>query len=217
MNPIEIVIVEDHLLVRQGLHLILQHEPDFLIVAETGNGIEAVQLVEKWQPAVLLLDLMLPGLNGLEVVRQVKKSSENTQIVILSGYTHEAYILEALKYGANAYVIKESSAIELKNAIYAVLAGQRFFSPPLSIEKIEAYAMKTRGGTLDPYETLTTREREVLHLSAAGNSVPEIAVLLSIGTRTVETHRVNLMRKLNLKTQAELIHYAVRRGLLFDT
>jgi two-component system response regulator NreC len=216
MEPIDIMIVEDHLLVRQGLHMILENEPDFRIVAETGNGIDAVLLVEQWQPAVLVLDLMLPGLNGLEVLRQVKQISERTEIVILSGYTHEAYILEALKHGANAYVLKESSATELKNAIYAVRAGQRFFSPPLSIDKIEAYALKTRGGTLDPYETLTTREREVLHLSATGNSVPEIAASLSISTRTVETHRVNLMRKLSLKTQVDLVRYAMRRGLLPD-
>ena len=210
-----IVLADDHQVVRQGLRALLEAESDFSIAADTGDGLEAVKLVERLKPGVLIVDLMMPGLNGLEVTRQVSKRSPETRVVILSMHTNEAYVLEALTKGATAYVLKESGAQDLVQAVREAVAGRRFLSPPLSERAIEAYVQqKVETGELDPYETLTTREREVLHLTAEGNSNKEIGSRLSISPRTAETHRANLMRKLGLRTLTDLIRYALRRGIL---
>ena len=210
-----IVLADDHQVVRQGLRALLEAESDFTIAADTGDGLEAVNLVERLKPGVLIVDLMMPGLNGLEVTRQVSKRFPGTRVVILSMHTNEAYVLEALSKGATGYVLKESGALDLVQAVREAVAGRRFLSPPLSERAIEAYVQqKVKTGELDPYETLTTREREVLHLGAEGNSNKEIGSRLSISPRTAETHRANLMRKLGLRTQTDLIRYALRRGIL---
>nr|NIO71757.1 response regulator [Anaerolineae bacterium] len=166
------------------------------------------------QPDVLVLDLMMPGLNGLEVTRQVSQRSPRTHVVILSMHPNEAYVLEALRAGAAAYVLKESTSAELVRAVREAVAGRRYLSPPLSERAIEAYMQKAESAALDPYETLTAREREVLHLVAEGHTNAEIAERLFISRRTVETHRANLMRKLGLRTQTDLISYALRQGIL---
>ncbi len=209
-----IVLAEDHHIVRQGLHILLQAERDFSIIGETGDGLEAVQLVERLHPDVLVLDLMMPSLNGLEVTRQVTKRSPQTRIIILSMHANEAYVREALRNGAAGYVLKESSAADLVQAVREAIAGRRYLSPPLSERAIDAYVQKAEAATLDVYDTLTTREREVLHLVAEGNTIGTIASRLFISPRTVETHRTNLMRKLSLRTSAELVRYALQRGLL---
>ncbi len=209
-----IVLAEDHHIVRQGLHSLLQAELNFSIIGETGDGLEAVQLVERLQPDVLVLDLMMPSLNGLEVTRQVTKRSPQTRIIILSMHANEAYVREALRNGAAGYVLKESSAADLVQAVREAIAGRRYLSPPLSERAIDAYVQKAEAATLDVYDTLTTREREVLHLVAEGNTIGTIASRLFISPRTVETHRTNLMRKLSLRTSAELVRYALQRGLL---
>ncbi|MCH8292507.1 response regulator transcription factor [Candidatus Poribacteria bacterium] len=209
-----IVLAEDHHIVRQGLHILLQAERNFSIIGETGDGLEAVQLVERLQPDVLVLDLMMPSLNGLEVTRQVTKRSPQTRIIILSMHANEAYVREALRNGAAGYVLKESSAADLVQAVREAIAGRRYLSPPLSERAIDAYVQKAEAATLDVYDTLTTREREVLHLVAEGNTIGTIASRLFISPRTVETHRTNLMRKLSLRTSAELVRYALQRGLL---
>ena len=209
-----IVLAEDHHIVRQGLHILLQAERNFSIIGETGDGLEAVQLVERLQPDVLVLDLMMPSLNGLEVTRQVTKRSPQTRIIILSMHANEAYVREALRNGATGYVLKESSAADLVQAVREAIAGRRYLSPPLSERAIDAYVQKAEAATLDVYDTLTTREREVLHLVAEGNTIGTIASRLFISPRTVETHRTNLMRKLSLRTSAELVRYALQRGLL---
>ncbi|MGA9769158.1 MAG: response regulator transcription factor [Blastocatellia bacterium] len=209
-----IVLADDHQLVRQGLRALLEVESDLRVIGEAGDGLEAVRLVERLNPNVLVLDLMMPGINGLEVTRQLKKSSFQTGIVILSMYADEAYVLEALGNGASGYVLKDSNASDLVHAVREVAAGRRYLSPPLSDRAIEVYQETARATVIDRYETLTTREREVLHLCAEGCTSSEIASRLGISARTAETHRTHLMSKLGLHTQVELIRYALRRGII---
>jgi DNA-binding NarL/FixJ family response regulator len=209
-----IVLADDHQVVRQGLKALLEAEADFRVVGEAGDGLQAVRRVELTTPRVLVLDLMMPGLNGLDVIPQVKKCSPHTQVVILSMYSNEAYVLEALSSGALAYVLKDSSSGDLVHAVREAAAGRRFLSPPLSDRAIEIYQQKAKAATLDRYETLTPREREVLHLAAEGHTSAETAGRLGISARTAETHRSHLMHKLDLHTQAELIRFALKRGIV---
>jgi len=210
-----ILLADDHRIVRQGLRAILKAEPGLRVVGEAANGLETLRLVEQLLPDVLVLDLMLPGLDGFKVIRQVTRRQPQTRIVVLSMHANEAYVQEAIQAGAYAYVLKESSADELVQAIRAVLAGNRFLSPPVSEQALKAYSERARSAPFDPYETLTAREREVLRLTVEGRTSPEIARQLFISRRTVESHRANMMRKLGLRNQKELISYAVRRDKLF--
>src|SRR5437016_2286608 len=169
-----LLLADDHRIVRQGLRAMLQTEPDFQLVGEAADGLETVRLAERLQPDVLVLDLMLPGLNGLEVARQVARRSPATRIVILSMYSEAGYVFEALRAGVLGYVMKEASAEELVRAIRAAAAGRRYLSPPLSHQALDAYARRREGNALDPYHTLTAREREVLQLTGEGLSGGEI-------------------------------------------
>ena len=209
-----IVLVDDHHILRQGLRALLEAEQDFHLVGEAGDGLEAVQLVERLRPDVLVLDLMMPGLSGLEVTRQVCQRSPHTRVIILSMHNNEAYVLEALRNGAAGYVLKDSSVADLVQAVRAVTTGRRYLSPLLSERAIEVYIQKAQEVAADPYETLTNREREVLHMVAEGCSNTKVAARLSISPRTAETHRANMMRKLDLHTQTDLIRYALRRGII---
>jgi two-component system response regulator NreC len=211
---ITLVLADDHHVVRQGLRALLEAEPDLQVIGEAADGLETVRLVVNLRPDILVLDLMMGGINGLEVARQVSKRSPKTGVVILSMYSNEAYVLEALKAGAKAYVLKESTAGELVKAVRAAVTGRRYLSSSLSEQAIEAYVEKSKGTVLDPYDTLTTREREVLHLAAQGCTNADMATRLYISRRTVEVHRANVMRKLGLHTQAQLVSYAIRRGIL---
>jgi two-component system response regulator NreC len=217
MSETTIILAEDHHIVRQGLRALLEAEPDIQIVGEAANGLEATKLAESRQPDVMIVDLMMPGLNGLEVTRQVAQRSPHTQVIILSAFENEAYVTEALGSGAAGYVLKRNSAADLVRAVREVVAGHRYLSPSLSERAIEAYVryiQQVRDSDLDPYETLTPREREVLHLAAEGHTNAEIAEQLSISPRTVETHRANMMHKLGLRTSTDLIRYAMQRGIL---
>jgi DNA-binding NarL/FixJ family response regulator len=214
MTKTRIVLADDHPVVRHGVRSLLQAEPEFSVVGEASDGLETVQLVEKLQPEVLVVDLMIPRLNGLEVTRQIKQRMPQTRVVVLSMHANEPYVLEALKNGASGYVLKDTSGTDLVLAVKQVLSGQRYLSPPLSERAVEAYLQRSQDTSFDPYDALTEREREVLHLAAEGLSNPDIAARLSISPRTVETHRANLMRKLGLKTQTDLIRYALKRGIL---
>ena len=214
MSLTTIVLADDHHVVRQGLRALLEAEPGFSVVAEAADGLEAVNLVERLKPNVLVLDLMMPGLGGLEVAWEVRRRSPQTCVVVLSMHANEAYVLEALRNGAAGYVLKDSSAADLAHAVREAVAGRRYLSPPLSERAIEVYIQKAQGTLLDVYETLTSREREVLHLVVEGHSNVEIAARLSIARRTVEVHRARVMHKLGLHSQAELIRYALRRGIL---
>jgi two-component system, NarL family, response regulator NreC len=210
---ITIVIADDHTLIREGLRAVLDVEPDWSVVGEAADGLEAVDLVERLQPDVLIVDLVLPGLSGLEVVRQVRRRVKHTQIVALSMHASESYVLAALRNGAAAYVLKRASSTDTIQAVREVMAGRLYLSPPLSQYALEDYVERAKGAPLDLYETLTTREREVLHLIAQGSGNTAIAARLSISPRTVETHRTNLMRKLGLRTQIDLLRYALQRGI----
>lgn len=209
-----IVLADDHHVVRQSLRLLLEAEPRFKVLGEAANGLEAVDLVERLQPDVLVVDIMMPGLNGIDVARRVKKQMPGTIIVILSMHENEAYVVEALRAGVTAYVLKKATAQELVYALEQAISGHLFLSPPLTEHAIQAYMEKMQGTALDPYETLTTREREVLHLAAEGLNNSQIASRLSISPRTAEMHHSNLMRKLRLRNQTELIRFALQRGIL---
>jgi DNA-binding NarL/FixJ family response regulator len=208
------MLADDHPVVRVGIRNLLEGEPEFTVVGEVADALEVIRQVEALTPDVLVLDLMMPGLNGLEITRRLSRSAPHTRIIVLSMHANEAYVIEALRSGASGYVLKGSEAGELVRSIRHVLRGERYLSPPLSEDTIAMYADKMSGAALDPYDTLSSREREVLHLAAEGRTSPEIAARLYISARTVETHRGNLMRKLGLRTQTDLVRYALRRRIL---
>lgn len=209
-----VMLADDHQVVLEGLKAMLGAEPDLRVVGEANDGLGVLPLVEKLQPAVLVVDLMMPGMNGLEVTRQVHQKAPATRIVVLSMHANEAYVAEALRNGAAGYVLKTAPGAELLRAIRAVVEGARYLSPPLSEESLQRYEEESAGGALDPYDTLSSRERQVLQLAAEGLTNAEIGDRLTIGKRTVETHRANLIRKLGLKSQAELVRFAIRKGLI---
>jgi len=188
-------------------------EPDFRIVGEASDGLDALQLVDRLEPQVVVLDLRLPGLHGVEVTREIARRSPQTRIVILSVHADERHVADALKNGAAGYVPKTATAEELVYAIRQVTAGAHYLSPSLSEREIQAYTQGADGVPYDAYATLTARERQVMHLVVEGHTSAAVASRLSIGTRTVETHRANLMHKLGARNLAELIRYAFSRGL----
>jgi two-component system, NarL family, response regulator NreC len=215
MNVVTLLLADDHRVVREGFRALLETEPGFRIVGEAGDGLEAVRLAEKLKPNVVIMDLMMPGLNGLEVIRQISQRSSRTRIVVLSMHSNEGYVLTALRNGASAYVLKDSSSADLMRAVREALEGRRYLSPPLSQPAIDAYIERIqKGEPFDPYESLSNREREVLQLGAEGHTNAEIAARLFISSRTVETHRANAMHKLGLRSQTDLIRYALQRGIL---
>ena len=209
-----IVLADDHRVVRDGLRALLEAEPGFSVVGEAGDGLTSIPLVDRLQPDVLLLDLMMPGLNGQEVIRQVRKCSPRTHVVVLSMHSSEPYVMEALRNGAAGYVLKDASYTDLAHALREVMAGRHYLSPPLSELAIEAYQEKAKAAVADRYDMLTTREREVLQLVAEGHSNNEVAHRLGISPRTTETHRANLMHKLHLRTHTDLIRYAIERRIV---
>jgi len=209
-----IFLADDHAMVRQGIKTLLEEESDFTIVGETSSGLEAIRLCSDLKPDVLVLDIMMEDVSGIEVAKQVKESYPQIAIVILSMYGDKKHVLEALHAGAEAYVVKKSVSSELVRAVREASLGHRYLGRSITDMVVEAYLEKTDSESADPYETMSNREREVLHLTAHGYTSTEIAERLFIGRRTVETHRVNAMRKLNLKNQTELIRYALRRGIL---
>lgn len=211
---IDIVIADDHQIVRLGLRTLLEKEAGFIIAGEAANGFEAIDLVKQLNPRVLILDLIMPGINGMGVTLQVKKDSPKTSVIILSMHANEAYVVETLKNGASAYVLKDSTGSNLVEAVHAVIQGEYYLSPPLSEKAIETYIQMTKETSHDLYETLTGREREILYLAVTGYSNTEIAEKLAISHRTVEAHRFNFMHKLGLRKQTELIRFAVQRGIL---
>jgi len=211
---VTVLLADDHPIVRQGIRHLLEAESDVKVIGEATDGLEAVQLAEKHRPTVLIVDMMMPGLNGLEVLRQVKKRSPATFSIVLSMQSADAYVVEALKSGASGYILKDSGPSELVNALRQVIQGERFLSPKLSERLINAYIQTSDKTVLDSYETLTDREREVLQMVAEGLTTPEIARRLSISPRTAELHRGRMMSKLGLRNQTDLIRYSLKRGIL---
>jgi DNA-binding NarL/FixJ family response regulator len=211
---VTVLLADDHPIVRQGMRRLFEAEPDLAVVGEAADGLETVQLVEKLKPSVLVVDMMMPGLNGLEILRQVRKRSPATLSIVLSMQSADAYVVEALKSGASGYILKDSGPGELVIAVRQVIQGQRFLSPKLSERLINAYIQTSDKTVLDPYETLTNREREVLQMVSEGLTTPEIARRLSISPRTAELHRGRMMNKLGLHNQTDVIRYALKRGIL---
>ena len=211
-----IVLADDQPIVRQGLRALLEDEPDYQVIGEAEDGLAAVDMAERLKPDVLVVDVMMPGLNGLEVTRRVRQRSPQTRVIVLSMHSNEPYVLEALRNGAAAYVLKNTATFSLAQAVRAVATGQRYLSPVLAERAFDAYIGQARDEDRDDdrYETLTCREKEVFHLAAEGLSNAGIAERLSISPRTAETHRANLMRKLGLRTQSDLIRYALQRGII---
>jgi len=215
MNKIGVLLADDHNLIRAGLRLVVESQPDLTVVGEAENGREAVTMAQALKPDVVVMDIGMPSLNGIEATRQIRDAVPGAQIVMLSMHSDEGYVLRALKAGAKAYLLKDSAEADLARAIRAAAAGKSFFSPAVGKVLLEDYMRKLqRSGLEDSYELLTPREREILQLVAEGNSSKEIADLLNLSVYTVETHRARVMQKLNLRGVPELILYAVRKGIV---
>ena len=214
MSLTTVVLADDHLVVRKGLRALLDAEPDLSVVGEAADGLETLPLVERLKPAILVADLAMPGLSGLDVTREARQRSPETRTVILSMYANEAYVMEAISNGAYGYVMKDASAADFLRAVREAAAGRLYLSPPLSLSTVEDYARRHRSAPVDLYETLTPRERAVLHLAAEGLTNAQIGTRLSISGRTAESHRAHLMRKLGLRGQTDLVRYTIERGIL---
>ena len=209
-----VLLADDHGIVRRGLRSLLE-EAGVSVVAEAADGLEAIRLTEEHRPDLVILDIGMPKLNGIEVAARSQKLDRPPGVIILSMHADESYIIRALAAGARAYLLKDATDEDLLPAVRAVGAGKPFFSPTVTAVLVEDYvrALQKRGLS-DSYHLLTDREREVLHLLAEGRSNKEVAALLDLGLSTVETHRANLMQKLNLHNTAEIVLYAVRKGLI---
>ncbi len=210
---VTLLLADDHPIVRQGLRHLLERESEFHIVGEAGDGVAALQLVELLKPDILVLDIMMPGLNGLEVLRRTRKISPSTHTIILTMQSANAYLIEALKIGAAGYLLKETGPSELVNAVHEVLKGNRFLSANLA-KLFQDDKLNIGDVPADAYRTLTAREREILQLTVEGLTSSEIGKKLKISPRTVEEHRSNLTNKLGIKNQADLIRFAIKHGLL---
>jgi DNA-binding NarL/FixJ family response regulator len=215
VKQIRILLADDHTVMRRGLRLLLESQPEFSVVAEASDGRQAVQQAEATLPDVAVMDIAMPNLSGIEAAQRIATDRPNTAIVILSMHSDEGYVLRALKVGAKGYLLKDSAEGDLIEAIKAVHQGKTFFSPEISKMLVDDYVREIRTpGAEDTYDLLTSREREVLQLLAERKSNQEIALALNLSVYTIETHRRNLHEKLNLHSLAELILYAVRKGVI---
>ncbi len=209
-----VLLADDHGIVRRGLRGLLEAE-GLTIVGEAADGLEAVHLCEEQHPDLLILDIGMPKLSGIEVAARAQKMNRPPGVIILSVHGDESYIMRALAAGANAYLLKSATDEDLIPAVRAVAAGKPFFSPGVTAVLVEDYIRRLQQrGLTDSYHLLTDREKEVLQLLAEGRSNKEVASILNLGLSTVETHRANLMQKLNLHNTAEIVLYAVRKGLI---
>jgi two-component system response regulator NreC len=212
---LRVLLADDHSIVRRGMRSLLETDASLEVIAEAADGLEALRLCEEHHPDLVILDVAMPKLNGIDVAARVQKLDAPPRAIILSMHADESYVMRSLHAGARAYLLKEATDEDLLPAIRAVAAGKSFFSPAVSALLAEEYVQQLRErGLTDSYELLTDREREVLQLLAEGRSNKEVAALLDLGVSTVETHRANLMQKLNLHSTAEIVLYAMRKRLI---
>jgi DNA-binding NarL/FixJ family response regulator len=217
VSVICVLLAEDHTIVRKGLRALLDDETDIEVVGEAQDGREAVKMVKQLRPHVVLMDISMPGLNGLEATRQIKAQAPEVRVLVLTRHANREYIYQILRAGASGYVVKQAVPAELVLAIQAVYRGDTFLSPSISGKVVEDYVRQAEAivSVEDSYDRLTPREREVLQLIAEGHTSPEIAELLHISVKTVGHHRTNLMDKLDLHSTAELTQYAIRKGVIY--
>lgn len=211
---VTILLADDHPFVRRGIRNLLESEGDLSVVGEAQDGVQVVQMADKFRPDILVVDLMMPNLNGLEALKQVRHRSPRTRMVVLSMQSAEPYVVEAFRSGAIGYVLKDSAPDELIHAIRQALLDVRYLSPKLPERLIIAMTEPAGKAEPDAYEYLTDREREVFQMAAEGKTAAEIARILSISPRTAELHRGRMMNKLGLRSQTDLVRYAVKRGIL---
>jgi two-component system, NarL family, response regulator NreC len=212
---LRILLADDHGIVRRGLKSLLESQPGLSVIGEAADGLEALRLCSELSPDLLIIDISMPLMNGIEVASRAQKLERAPGVIILSMHADESYIMRALAAGARGYLVKDATDEDLIPAVRAVAAGKPFFSPTVAAVLMEDYVRQLRArGLSDSYELLTDREREILQLLAEGRSNKEVAALLDVGLSTVETHRANLMQKLNLHNTAEIVLYAVRKGII---
>jgi two-component system, NarL family, response regulator NreC len=215
---LRVLLADDHGIVRRGMRSILESEPGVTVVGEAGDGHEALRLARDLHPDIVILDVAMPLLNGIDVAARLQKMEQPPRTVILSMHSDESYIIRALAAGARAYLLKDATDEDLIPAIRAVAAGRPYFSPAVTGVLVEDYMRRLQDrGLTDSYHLLTDREKEVLQLLAEGRANKEVATLLDLSLSTVETHRANLMQKLNLHNTAEIVLYAVRKGIIIQS
>jgi DNA-binding NarL/FixJ family response regulator len=212
---IRILIADDHGILREGLRLQLQQHSGFEVVGEAADGREAVVLCAELSPDILIMDIGMPNLNGIQATTQILKQNPGIRVIFLSVHSDEEYLVRALNAGAKGYLLKESAHLDLKRAVEAVAAGHSYFSPAISRMLMEDFVQQLqRRGLKDSYDLLTDREKEILQLLAEGNSNKDVASRLNLSLYTVETHRTNIMQKLNLHSAVDIVLYAVRKKLI---
>jgi RNA polymerase sigma factor (sigma-70 family) len=214
MSDIRVVIADDHKLFRLGLRQLINKQPGIAVVAEAATGFEAVNATRDHSPDVVLMDISMPELNGIEAARQIAEAGGGTNVIILSMHTDRRYIIEALHAGARGYLLKDSAAEEVFRAIHKVTRGQLYLSRQINERVIEEFIQRSHVDMESAYSVLSAREREVLQLVAEGKSTRDIAEKLNLSAKTIETHRLHIMDKLNLHTVAELTKYAIKEGLI---
>ncbi len=213
METIRILLADDHKLVRAGMRSLLKDVAEVDVIAEASTGREAIDLVEKHQPDIVLMDIAMSGLNGLDAAEHIIKTHPHCKVIILSMHSVKEYVVKALQIGVKGYLIKDSATCELEDALRAVVRGQKYFSPAVSSQLVDQIEELSAGKDIVP-ETLTLRQREILQFIAEGKSTKEIAALLNISIKTVDSHRTQLMNRLNIHDVAGLVRYAIRIGLI---
>ncbi|MBI3770360.1 MAG: response regulator transcription factor [Deltaproteobacteria bacterium] len=215
MSKIRVLLAEDHNVVRQGLRKILESDPEIEISGEAGDGRSAVEAAKRLRPTVVVVDIGLPGLNGIEATNQIMKGTDGVSVLILSMHSDDIYVRQALKAGAKGYLLKDSDDLDLIKAVKSIARGGSYFSPSVSKVLLDGYLSDSDSAADDPLSRLTGREREVLQLISEGKTNKEIARILSLSINTVESHRKHVMEKLDLHNTAEIVRFAVRKGIVY--
>jgi two-component system response regulator NreC len=215
MSKIRILVCDDHTILREGIRLLLDSQPDIQVIGEAGNGHEAVEKARTLKPDIILMDIAMPGLNGLEATKQIRHDDPHARVLVLTMYESDEYVSRMLEAGVQGYVLKKAAGSDLVHAIYAIDQGEAFLYPSITKRLVEDYLRRVETGQeRTSFNRLTSREREVLQLIAEGNSSQQIAQTLSVSVRTVQNHRAHIMEKLGMHDRGELIKYAIQKGII---